>query len=135
LKLVLDTNIILKAPIKDSAVRGIIVGPKHEFLIPEYAIEETRKHMSLIEEKSGLSASQIDSVLETLLTNVRMVSARDILSAWKEAEEIMAPIDRNDTAFLAAAMSAPCDGIWSDDRHLKRQKKIKVWRTKEVFEL
>jgi len=135
LKLVLDTNVLLKALIKDSVVRGIVVGPKHEFLIPEYAIEETRKHVRLIEKKSGLSALQIDSVLETLLTNVRTVPARDILSTWKEAEEIMAPIDRNDTAFLAAAMSVPCDGIWSDDRHLKRQKKVKVWGTKEVLEL
>jgi predicted nucleic acid-binding protein len=50
-------------------------------------------------------------------------------------EEIMAPIDRNDTAFFATAMGAPCDGIWSDDRHLKLQKKVKVWRTKDVLEL
>ena len=41
----LDTNVILKALIRDSAVRHIIVGPRHEFLIPEEAIEETRKHM------------------------------------------------------------------------------------------
>ncbi len=135
MKLVLDTNVILKALIKDSVVRGIIAGPKHEFMIPEYAIEETRKHMRLLEEKSGLSAAEIDSVLETLLTNVRTVPAGEIMSKWKEAEAIMAPIDRNDTAFLAAAMSVPCDGIWSDDRHLKRQKKVKVWRTKDVLGL
>ncbi len=135
MKFVLDTNILLKALIKDSTVRGIIIGPKHEFVIPEDAIEETRKYMSLIEEKSGLSKVEIDSVLEMLLADIQMISAHDILSVWKEAEEIMSPIDRNDTAFLAAAMSVTCDGIWSDDKHLTRQKKIKVWRTKDVIEL
>ena len=135
MKFVLDTNILLKALIKDSVVRGIIVGPKHEFLIPENAIEETRKHMRLIEEKSGLSEKEIDLVLESLLTNIRVIPVEDILTRWKEAEEIMTPIDRDDMPFLATAMSALCDGIWSDDRHLKGQKRVKVWRTKEVMEL
>jgi len=49
LKFVLDTNIILKALIKNSVVRGIILGPKHQFLIPDYAIDETRKHLDSIE--------------------------------------------------------------------------------------
>lgn len=135
MKFVLDTNIILKALIRDSVVRGILAGPKHQFLIPELAVEEIRKHSRLIEEKSGLTEAEVDGVLRVALSNVRLVPASDVLSRWKEAEEIMAPIDRNDTAFLAAAMSAPCDGIWSDDAHLKRQSKVKVWTTKDVVRL
>ena len=53
----------------------------------------------------------------------------------KTAEEIMVGIDRSDTPFVAAALSLPCDGIWSDDLNLKRQKKVKVWNTKEVLGL
>ncbi len=135
MKFVLDTNIILKALIRDSVVRGILVGPKHEFLIPELATEEIRKHSRLIEEKSGLTKAEVDEVLQVVLSNVRVVPASDVLSRWKEAEEIMAPIDKNDIAFLAAAMSAPCDGIWSDDAHLKRQSKVKVWTTKDIVRL
>ena len=135
MKFVLDTNIILKALIKDSAVRGIIVGRKHQFFIPQYAMEETRRHVQLIEEKSGLSEGEINSVLELLLANIRVIPASQILSRWEEAEEVMAAIDKKDTAFLAAALSLPCDGIWSDDKHLARQSKVKVWRTKDVIEL
>jgi hypothetical protein len=32
-------------------------------------------------------------------------------------------------------MSVSCDGIWSDDKHLKRQDKVRVWTTKEVVGL
>ena len=135
MKFVLDTNIILKALIRDSAVRRIIAGPNHEFLIPEEAVEETRKHMQLIMQKSGLSRPEIDLVLETLLMNIHIIPPQDIVFKRKEAEEIMAPIDRNDAAFLAAAMSVPCDGIWSDDSHLKRQSKVRVWTTKDLVEL
>jgi predicted nucleic acid-binding protein len=54
LKFVLDTNVILKALIKDSRVRAILIGSGHEFLMPEEAIEGIRRHSSLVEEKSGL---------------------------------------------------------------------------------
>lgn len=135
MKLVLDTNVILKALIKDSAVRGVILSPKHEFLIPDHAIEETRKHLDVVEEKSGLSKKEINSVLDTLLTNIEVIPAAKILSKWKEAEDVMATIDQGDTPFVAAAMSTPCDGIWSDDKDLGRQKKVRVWTTKEVLKL
>ena len=32
-------------------------------------------------------------------------------------------------------MSVTCDGIWSDDKHLRLQNKVKVWTTKDVAEL
>jgi hypothetical protein len=38
LKFVLDTNVVLKALIKDSMVRGILLGSTHEFLIPDRVI-------------------------------------------------------------------------------------------------
>jgi predicted nucleic acid-binding protein len=61
--------------------------------------------------------------LDTLLTNVRAIPAGEVLSKWKEAEEVMGPIDKDDTPFVAAAKSMPCDGIWSDDKDLGRQKR------------
>ena len=57
------------------------------------------------------------------------------MANWKRAEEIMVDIDRSDIPFVAAALSLLCDGIWSDDADLKRQKRVKVWNTKEVLGL
>ena len=88
--------------------------------------------MVLIEEKSGLSESEINLVLETLLSNVEVIPAGVISSKWNEAVKVMSLIDKDDIAFVAAAMSLPCDGIWSDDEHLRRQTKVKVWRTRDV---
>ncbi|MGH9920855.1 MAG: PIN domain-containing protein [Nitrososphaerales archaeon] len=124
----LDTNIIIKALIKDSVVRGVILGPKHELFVPEYAIEETRKHLDMAVEKSGLSEGEVNAVLDVLLANVQTIPAAKVLSNWKEADGVRAPIDRADTPFVAAAM-----GIRSDDKHLGRQSKVKVWRTKDIL--
>jgi predicted nucleic acid-binding protein len=135
LKFVLDTNVILKALIKDSVVRGILLGSNHEFLIPEHAIEETRKHLDAVAKKSGLSKDEINLVMDALLTNIRVIPAEDVLSKWKEAEEVMARVDKDDVPFVAASLSVNCDGIWSDDKHLGRQSKVRVWATKDVVRL
>jgi len=78
LKFVLDKNVILKALIKDPAVRGILLGSTHEFLIPEHAITETRKHLDTVVKKSGRSESEINLVLDVLLTNIRVIPADEV---------------------------------------------------------
>ena len=132
MRFVLDTNVFLKALIKNSAVRGIIVGSNHEFLVPTHLIDEVREHLDEVEEKSGLSRSEIESVMNTLLGRIRFVEENQVLSKWEEAEKAMKKVDEDDIPFVAAALAVRCDGIWSDDRHLKRQTKVKVWTTKEV---
>ncbi len=57
MRLVLDTNVILKALIKDSVVRGMLLRSGHELLIPEYAIEETKMHLDVVAAKSGPAAA------------------------------------------------------------------------------
>ena len=134
MRLVLDTNVVLKALIRNSKVRAVLLGPTHQFLIPEYGIEEARKHVSRVVKKCGLSEGEVNVVFDALLSNMQLIPSERILGRWKEAEQIMAGIDREDVPFLAAALSTTCDGIWSDDAHLRRQKRVKVWTTKEVFE-
>ena len=132
MRLVLDTNVILKALIRDSVVRGILLGSSHEFLVPEYAIEETKRHLGMVADKSGLTKEEIGSVLELLLANAAVIPADMVASKLKEAEAVMGKVDAGDVPFVAASMSVSCDGIWSDDRHLRRQDKVRVWTTKEV---
>jgi predicted nucleic acid-binding protein len=97
--------------------------PSTQFLVPDYAIDETRKHLDVVAEKSGLSESEINLVLDALLANVRVIPAGEVLSKWKEAEEVMAPIDKGDTPFVAAAMSTTCDGIGAMTRILDARKR------------
>ena len=134
MKFVLDTNVILKALIKNSVVRGILVGSHHEFYVPEYLIQETEKHRDVVARKLGLSEKEIDSVMNLLFASIHVVPAREVLTKWKEAERVMGQIDKDDVPFVAAAMSVGC-GIWSDDRHLKRQSVVRVWTTKDVVEM
>ena len=132
MRLILDTNVILKALIRDSVVRAILLGSSHEFFVPEHAIDETKKHLRLVAEKSGLSEGETASVLVALLAHVNVIPADKVASKLREAEATISKIDAGDVPFIAAALSVDCAGIWSDDKHLKRQSRIRIWTTKDV---
>ncbi|MBI4141956.1 hypothetical protein HY484_03470 [Candidatus Woesearchaeota archaeon] len=44
----------------------------------------------------------------------------------------MDSIDLNDAPFIAAALATQAD-IWSDDLHFQRQKRVRVWKTKDLL--
>ena len=54
MNLIVDTNILLKALIKDSGVRAILLDASDRFLVPEFALNEVEKHMGLVTGRSGL---------------------------------------------------------------------------------
>lgn len=135
MKLVVDTNIILKALIKNSKVRAVLLSPNHQLHIPEYALDEVERHLPLLLEKTGLSKEEIKLALSIILTNIQVIPSENILAKMSEAEEIIGSIDRGDIPFVAAALSIRCDGIWSDDKDLKRQRRVKVWNSREIIRL
>jgi predicted nucleic acid-binding protein len=72
-------------------------------------------------------------LLDVLLASVQVVPAEEILKKHKEAERIMGKIDKDDVPFVAVALSFPNDGIWSEDKHFLKQKKVKVWQTRDLL--
>ena len=135
MRLVPDTDIILKALIKDSVVRDMLLRLGHDLFIREYAIEETRRHLDVVTAKSGLAEEETVSVLDTLLVKVKVAPAGKVASKLREAERVTSTIDAVDAPFVVAAMSDRCDGIWSDYKDLRRQKRVRVWTTREIAAL
>ena len=84
MRLVLDTNVILKALIRDSKVRAVLLNPTHRLLIPEHRIEETRRHMSLVIDKSGLTEGEVNIVLDALQFNMKLVPSEKVLGKLSE---------------------------------------------------
>jgi len=134
-KLVVDTSILFAALLKKSTIRELLLNPLFEFYVPEFGIEEIEKHVKEIADKSGLSVENVYLLLGVLLTSIQVVPAERILNKYREAEKIMGKIDRDDVPFVALALSFPNDGIWSEDKHFLRQKKVKVWRTRDLLKL
>ena|SRR3989344_4629570 len=130
MKIVIDTNILMSALIKDSITRKIIMDSGYDFYYPEISLNELKKHENLIFDKSGLKKSEYDNLLRNLLDNVAIIPNESFFDNLEEGAKIMKSIDPDDVVFLALALSYNAQ-IWSDDKDFKRQKKIDVLTTSE----
>jgi len=119
MKLVLDSNILFSAILKNSTTRNILVSEEFELFLSEYALLEIDNHRQFLLKKTQLSESEFAMTLNMLL---------------ERAEQIMRGIDLDDAPFIALAMSVPNDGVWSNDKDLRRQTTIRVWTTEELLE-
>jgi predicted nucleic acid-binding protein len=70
MRLVLDTNILIAALIKDSITRRILLLPDLEFLLPAFALDELAKHRGKIVRFARLKGDELDLLLTLLLMSV-----------------------------------------------------------------
>jgi len=133
MRLVVDTSILISSLIKQSVTREILLLPFMEFYLPEYALEEIEAHKPKISRLSGLSSDEIDLLLNSLVDNISIIPAQTIQPYLKEAERIIGRIDPGDIPFIALALALENDGIWSNDKHFKAIKQLKVWKTSELL--
>lgn len=130
--LVINTNRIIAALIKDSVSRMIINSPKLRFFSVNFGRREIEKYEQEILEKANITKEQFEDLLAIILGKISVISDLVIEEYMEEAKEIMDETDKADTPFIAAALAMNC-GIWSDDEHFQKQNKIKVWKTKDLI--
>jgi predicted nucleic acid-binding protein len=133
MRIVVDTNILISSLIKDSITREILLLPYVNFYLPEFALEEVEAHKVKISKLSGLSSDEIDFFLDLLLENISIVPAQTIRPYLKEAQKIIGDIDPGDIPFIALALAVDNDGIWTNDKHFKKARKIKIWNNPELL--
>ena len=132
MKVVVDTNCIISAMIRDGISRRIITHSQTDLLAVDFSREEIEEHRSEITNKAKISDIEFDLVLGKLFQNLTILDMQIIKAHLKEAEDIMGNIDKDDVIFISAALATKSD-IWSDDAHFKKQNKIKVLTTKELI--
>lgn len=134
MKLIVDTNVLMSALIRNSSARRILVHLQAEFIGLNFANEETNKHLDLILRKSKLSKSEFEHLFSFIKSRITYVSDSVVNSKLSEARSVMDSIDPDDAPFLAAALATGAC-IWSEDKHFQKQKKVKTYTTKELLGL
>ncbi|MEK6895447.1 MAG: PIN domain-containing protein [Nanoarchaeota archaeon] len=134
MKIVIDTNVLMAGLLKDSIVRIILSSENIKFFLPEYSINEIKKHEKELIEKSGYDKEELDALMNLLLENIDLVPQQEIRGYMKKAESIMKDIDIKDSSFIATAMAIKADGILSFDKHFLLQKIIKIFNVKELMD-
>jgi predicted nucleic acid-binding protein len=133
MKLVLDTNIVIAALLRDSAIRRYMLRTHNSLYVPEFVFYEIEEHRDELLTKTGLSDGEFNLVLSLLQKYLHIIPDKSLIKYKKEAEAVIAKIDRDDVPIVAAALACNGSRIWSDDAHLRKQRKVPVLRTAEVL--
>ena len=134
MKIVIDTNVLFSALLKDSLTRRLILEYEDKFLFPIFIFEEMRRHQAHLLAKSRMEETDFSKLLDLLLRKVIVVPTTELRTKEKEAKALAQDIDPDDAIFFACALAHDAT-IWSDDKALKGQDKVSVITTKEMKEL
>ncbi len=130
---IIDTNVLISALIKKGLTREILTDFNINFIFPEQGLEEIYFYKSEIIRKAKINEREFDVLLLRLLKYIRLIPTEIFVDFREEANKIMNKIDKDDIIFIACALAFDCS-IWSDDKHFKKQKEIKVFTTKDILE-
>ncbi len=133
MELVIDTNIVFSAIVKNSVSRQLLLNPEFILYSPEGLISELEEHREEIREKSKLSEKRYDELMAILLSKIKLVPKESIAPFLKEALEFSP--DKDDSPFLALCLAKGIP-LWSNDKPLKeKQSFVKVLSTNELFKI
>ena len=128
MELVIDSNILFAALIKNSATSEILF--KHTLYAPEFIFEEFNKYKEYLKDKTKREEDEFEKFLDLFERNVILVPKEEYSKFITEAEKIST--DEKDVLYFALALKLKC-GIWSNDKKLKTQNKVKVYSTEELL--
>lgn len=130
--LVIDANVLFSALIKDSFAYNLLFSGSFHIFTPEYIFTELEKHKEEILKKTERTAEEFFRLLETLKRRIIIVPLEELVHYIDEAEELTP--DPYDMVYFALALKLSC-AIWSNDKKLKEQGKVKVYNTHELSKL
>mgnify|MGYP005623540439 CR=1 FL=1 len=132
MNIVVDANILFSALIRDSMTRRLILEYDEQFLFPDYVFFEMEKHKKVLLKKSKMSENDFDDFLRLMLQKISVVPNEILRPYCKEAYEIIKDIDPDDEMFIACALAYKNCVLWSNDKALKKQSRVKVLNTSEI---
>jgi len=127
--LVVDANVLFSALIKDSFAYNLLFSASFHLFMPEYIFTELEKHKEELLKKTERTDEEFFRLVETLKRRIDIIPLEELVPYVEEAEKISP--DPYDMAYFALALKLNC-AIWSNDKKLKEQDKIKVHHTHEL---
>ena len=130
MKVVIDTNRIIAALLKDNTTRNILLNNQFEFITPDHTLKELDKHKEELRNKIGLEIEEFDLLVSLMFEQIEIISE----SEYKEFfNECYALIEIDDIPFLALALANKAP-IWTHDAHFSRQSKARVLSNKDLLD-
>ena len=130
MKVVIDTNSIISALIKNGISRRIIVSPAIQFIAPDHTLKEITKYKKMICKKAKITYNEFDILFNLIFEYITIIPKEEYVDFFDSAKTLIDDID--DAPFIALCIASKADGIWSDDTHFKTRKEITIYQTREL---
>ncbi|MBU2099620.1 hypothetical protein KKB11_00115 [Candidatus Micrarchaeota archaeon] len=129
MKLVVDSNILFSFFWKHSFLNTVMPSKELELYSPEFALKEISKYKKEIMKKTKLEKKEFESKREELALFIEFVPLEKYKNFFSKLKNVP---DKDDIDFLALALKLECS-LWSNDKALKKQGKVKVLETSEIL--
>jgi predicted nucleic acid-binding protein len=133
MKLIIDANVLFSCLISNGMSRRLLLELPCSFYSPAVLVEEFLEHIDEISDKTEVDSRLLKNKFKEVLreSNLRIVEDEEF-EDYKEKALKVSP-DKDDFHYFALALMLNC-GIWSNDRRLKRQGKVRIYSTKDLID-
>lgn len=131
MKLILDFNILFSILKPNSAASAIFSRPDIELVAPEEIADEFEKWTTECKKKSGLPEAAFNERVQFVSSQILLVGADAYSKYFGEAFSLIS--DEGDVPYMALGLATGLS-IWSNDKGLAKQDKVKVYTTAELIE-
>ena len=128
---VVDANELFSLLIKGSEdARGILLSDKLELIAPEFILLEFANNESEILSKTHENSEEFSQMLSIIGSRITLFPKQEFVRYIRESSELL-PGHAKDAPYLALALKFNCP-LWSEEKQLKQQSRVKVLTTKEL---
>lgn len=132
MKLVIDANVLFSLLIKEGTTKELFLNFNLDLYTSNFIFNELEKHKQEILEKTKRTEDEFNLVLDIFKKIVKVVSTGNFIDSFENAKQICP--DQKDIPYFALALKLDC-GIWSNDKELKKQDKIKIYSTEDLVDV
>lgn len=131
MKVTADANVLFSSLLRDGMTRSIWFSPVLQLYAPKFMLKEFTKYRAHLIRKYAGTETEFNRLLENIISCVVWIPDEDLKPFIPAA--ISLTEDQKDILYLACALKEGTI-IWSNDKHLKKQKRIPVKTTPEMAE-
>ena len=132
MRLIVDNNILFSIMNPNSTNSHLFSIMKIDFLAPTFIKQEFKKYEGECLLKSKLSKSEFDNRKKEVFGKIKFLEFSEYKQFIEKAKSYIRDID--DAPYIALALKLNCP-IWSNDKDLKNQNKVKVFSTKDLIDI
>ncbi len=132
MELVIDANILFAVLIKESITADLIIRNDLQLYAPKFILEELSKFQTEILNKTNRDLDSFHHYLAIIERKLNFIDYEDFEPFLIEAEKVSPDI--KDSPYFAVAMLRNI-GIWSNDKKICNQNRVKIYSTRDIVEL